>query len=151
VFGPSVRVVLGLCTDLARTQLGHGWLIKQSIHQNSVRVQSEHSLWTVHGLHRVRTESVRIRWGSVKTSNFGVSEPACSSLEHLFVVHFFLCLVAGGSEMPLNCATGQSGSFSFARQQGCSLGCSERFPKHGLSDPQVLFPMRMWEGRLWLC
>jgi hypothetical protein len=68
VFGPSVRVVLGLCTDLARTQLGRGWLVKQNIHQNSVQVQSEHSPWTVHGLHGVRTESARIRWGSVKTS-----------------------------------------------------------------------------------
>jgi hypothetical protein len=66
---PSVHVVLGLFTDLARTQLGHRWLVKQSIHQNSVRVQSEHSPWTVHRLHRVRTESVWIRWGSVKTSS----------------------------------------------------------------------------------
>jgi hypothetical protein len=68
VFSPSVCVVLGLCMDLAQTQLGRGWLVKQNIHQNSVRVQSEHSPWTVHGLHGVRMESVRIRWGSVKTS-----------------------------------------------------------------------------------
>jgi hypothetical protein len=52
VFSPSVCVVLGLCTDLAQTQLGSGWLVKRDIHQNSVQVQS---VW--------------IRWGSVKTSS----------------------------------------------------------------------------------
>jgi hypothetical protein len=83
VFGPSVRVVLGLCTDLARTQLGRGWLVKQNIHQNSVRVQSEHSPWTVHRLHGVRTESVRIRWGSVKTSIF---QPSFAQLSTFLAV-----------------------------------------------------------------
>jgi hypothetical protein len=79
VFGPSVRVVLGLCTDLAQTQLGRRWLVKQNIHQNSVRVQSEHSPWIVHGLHGARTESMQIRWGSVKTSHIVLIQPSLHS------------------------------------------------------------------------
>jgi hypothetical protein len=39
VFGPSVCVILGLCTDLAQTRLGHGQLVKQNIHQSLVLVQ----------------------------------------------------------------------------------------------------------------
>jgi hypothetical protein len=66
VFGPSVRVVLGLCTDLARTQLGHGWLVKQNIHQNLVRVQSVRIRW---GAGCFLTQVVRAGWhAKLKTS-----------------------------------------------------------------------------------
>jgi hypothetical protein len=47
MFSLTVRVIFGLCTDLAQTQLGHGWLVKQNIHLSLVLVQSEHSLRTV--------------------------------------------------------------------------------------------------------
>jgi hypothetical protein len=49
MLGPTVRIILGLCMDLALTQLGHGWLVKQNIHQSSVLAQSTQSLCRLGG------------------------------------------------------------------------------------------------------
>jgi hypothetical protein len=57
VLGPSVHAPFRLWTDLARTQRGRKWSVKRDIHQTPVRGESTDC-----------TESVRIRWGSVKTS-----------------------------------------------------------------------------------
>src|ERR1700723_4265571 len=67
---PSPSTLLGFRSDSARTQLGLGTEIWLVIQPKQFLVQSERTARTPCGQLRFRSDSARIRWGSVKSSIF---------------------------------------------------------------------------------